>query len=163
MLMICNFIFLSTPSVRRATHTSLNRHLALTISIHALRAEGDGHQHEFCQLQKISIHALRAEGDQNHRPAAVLLSISIHALRAEGDVKPHNVSPRKLISIHALRAEGDSANWLSLRAQSIFLSTPSVRRATWRCKVCKWYSEISIHALRAEGDLFLPIIQPFAE
>ena len=57
------------------------------------------------------------------------------------------------ISIHALLAEGDMRIWETQRAASIFLSTPSSRRAT--CS--KVYTidiahSISIHALLAEGD-----------
>ena len=56
------------------------------------------------------------------------------------------------ISIHALRAEGDRTASQDLKKLEVFLSTPSVRRAT------PWQSSqigsrfISIHALRAEGD-----------
>ena len=35
----------------------------ITISIHALREEGDPQQHEHAAGQQISIHALREEGD----------------------------------------------------------------------------------------------------
>ena len=37
-----DWIFLSTPSARRATRWMLKTHFALCISIHALREEGDG-------------------------------------------------------------------------------------------------------------------------
>ena len=55
-----------------------------TISIHALRVEGDKLIPKFFRQVIISIHALRVEGDalrsacRNHR------QISIHALRVEG-------------------------------------------------------------------------------
>ena len=59
---------------------------------------------------KISIHALREEGDRHAIGAGVLPHpISIHALREEGDVKRPKRFPVK----------------------SIFLSTPSARRATF--------------------------------
>ena len=57
--------FLSTPSGWRATFDSIRHLLTLSISIHALRVEGD-----LCELHKpliadrISIHALRVEGDR---------------------------------------------------------------------------------------------------
>ena len=56
-------LFLSTPSVRRATLPSLRWLFQLSISIHALREEGD--DPVSCSLCKtvISIHALREEGD----------------------------------------------------------------------------------------------------
>ena len=57
--------------------------------------------------------------------------ISIHALRAEGDASEHqHLQLGSKISIHALRAEGDLlVSRLSLLLL-LFLSTPSVRRAT---------------------------------
>ncbi len=58
------FIFLSTPSARRATPTVQRPRCIASISIHALREEGDfrgiGSPSEF---SRISIHALREEGD----------------------------------------------------------------------------------------------------
>jgi len=79
----------------------------------------------------ISIHALRAEGDYPSTMCLAVIVISIHALRAEGDMFEDGVAnqlldfnPRppcggrpmnnealfksRCISIHALRAEGDS-------------------------------------------------------
>ena len=57
-------IFLSTPSARRATSCRLV-HLfrAASISIHALREEGDTSESGVNIDQTISIHALREEGD----------------------------------------------------------------------------------------------------
>ena len=58
--------FLSTPSARRATERPIRQALELSISIHALREEGDRpgrirHGPAGC----ISIHALREEGDSS--------------------------------------------------------------------------------------------------
>ena len=106
---------------------------ALGISIHALREEGDipasvsreGHAYFYprpprggrrprlrCQNQTraISIHALREEGD-----LALVVADA-------GDVP---------ISIHALREEGDVILMYLLTITSVFLSTPSARRATF--------------------------------
>ena len=83
----------------------------------------------------------------------VLTEISIHALRVEGDPEicpkgygAYNFYPRppcggrqypennyKLIpkiSIHALRVEGDTLSMFAFVARLLFLSTPSVWRAT---------------------------------
>ena len=126
------------------------------------------------------------------------MSISIHALREEGDSSTQtftrptgNFYPRPprggrlfavvkfagfvVISIHALREEGDRLILLVFRAVTLFLSTPSARRATrlillvFRA-VTLFLSTpsarratvdtfgfprrhvISIHALREEGD-----------
>ena len=56
-------IFLSTPSARRATICTADMDNARSISIHALREEGDGGCCRACKHPRISIHALREEGD----------------------------------------------------------------------------------------------------
>ena len=194
-----SFIFLSTPSARRATRRPHPARPSSTISIHALREEGDRReclcprpaldfyprpprggrlcfQRLHLRCTEISIHALREEGDgqfgqlvrfiqyfyprppRGGRPFREKIftvrcrflstpsarratyftmtgrpygPISIHALREEGDGGP---SPCPLlsarISIHALREEGDSRPATSLPTSTIFLSTPSARRAT---------------------------------
>ena len=58
-------LFLSTPSARRATSHSLHPLPCQTISIHALREEGDIGQKRYGGVFYISIHALREEGDRN--------------------------------------------------------------------------------------------------
>ena len=124
--------FLSTPSARRATvchifagKLKLNFYprpprggrpsqfgkstSSQSISIHALREEGDLQKHGFKRRLVISIHALREEGDVQPRCAGLVPGISIHALREEGDVQgAWNRRERVLISIHALREEGDA-------------------------------------------------------
>ena len=79
--------------------------------------------------------------------------ISIHALRGEGDRnRPAGCLPRS-ISIHALRGEGDLIQTSRKFRDKLFLSTPSVGRATARCPESPGPGSISIHALRGEGDL----------
>ena len=57
------FRFLSTPSARRATRDLPASSAVHSISIHALREEGDK-QEDFANCgDGISIHALREEGD----------------------------------------------------------------------------------------------------
>ena len=78
--------FLSTPSARRATPPEPRRDRGRSISIHALREEGDSPAsvvEVVCCL--ISIHALREEGDAEQQDADLPAEISIHALREEGD------------------------------------------------------------------------------
>ena len=56
--------FLSTPSARRATWFSCRSRRSGSISIHALREEGDSDVNQtYVDSLKISIHALREEGD----------------------------------------------------------------------------------------------------
>ena len=58
------FLFLSTPSARRATPTVQCSRCVASISIHALREEGDVDGRIVHVLVSISIHALREEGDR---------------------------------------------------------------------------------------------------
>ena len=106
------------------------------ISIHALREEGDGRRiGREIPIQKISIHALREEGDLLTLALSGALSISIHALREEGDVSMQACFAPSEISIHALREEGDHSLRSTRCCPILFLSTPSARRATcnrWR-------------------------------
>ena len=56
--------FLSTPSGWRATKVSTGRSSSISISIHALRVEGDlSCGDRWAGVRPISIHALRVEGD----------------------------------------------------------------------------------------------------
>ena len=101
----------------------------------------------------ISIHALREEGDSLFSSTSTQTGrISIHALREEGDLDPSQSLRGVRISIHALREEGDTKSPHTSFWLSIFLSTPSARRATQKvAELTKRYN-ISIHALREEGD-----------
>ena len=85
----CKFssLFLSTPSMRRATSGKVTYTIGKFISIHALHEEGD----QACQ------HCVYASHD-----------ISIHALHEEGD---------RCVPIRGV-------------LPALFLSTPSMRRAT---------------------------------
>ena len=128
----------------------------------------------------ISIHALRGEGDDIPPESVLIVDISIHALRGEGDIYKYgilwvqqNFYPRppwggrhisfcnsfigREISIHALRGEGDGSPSLGVINDKLFLSTPSVGRATLgKVGVSGLAVRISIHALRGEGDAQCP-------
>ena len=107
--------FLSTLSLRRATHyDNYNLH-CVEISIHALLAESDANgcttipnfryfyprspcgerrakQAAYFSLAGISIHALLAESDSAFDVLTVsALLISIHALLAESDVRKRDI------------------------------------------------------------------------
>ena len=82
-------------------------------------------------IVSISIHALREEGDPVKVSAnTALILISIHALREEGDRASVGGFFVCLISIHALREEGDESFRTQRSGPNTFLSTPSARRAT---------------------------------
>ena len=79
--------------------------------------------------------------------------ISIHALLAESDVSGNYNQTVNGISIHALLAESDFPTVSSLPRAASFLSTLSLRRATYDLHGLKMGYCISIHALLAESDL----------
>ena len=169
------------------------------ISIHALRGEGDLPPCR-CFLIWENFYPRPPWGGRPQTQAGKLrrFHISIHALRGEGDQKQKlssriasNFYPRPPwggrrrenrrhglhddISIHALRGEGDIGHSGPSFVFRVFLSTPSVGRATFfrlfhrqpgldfyprppwggRRWAARWRPpsrEISIHALRGEGD-----------
>ena len=85
------------------------------------------------QPLSISIHALREEGDfhASRQPSPFFTFLSTpSARRATRPLCP--VWPRRGISIHALREEGDPGCHDHCERYAEFLSTPSARRATQR-------------------------------
>ena len=159
--------FLSTPSARRATPGRKRSRHPASISIHALREEGDswGQKSALCTPY---FYPRPPRGGRPHRSREweSCGAISIHALREEGDLALHDaLHDVAIISIHALREEGDQPlprgtppppdfyprpprggrhHTLDICINRIkrFLSTPS---SLMHCA-------ISIHALREEGD-----------
>ena len=149
---MCAKKFLSTPSARRATIISSIIVLPLSISIHALREEGDIVHGIGESLSFISIHALREEGDRRRLEVARHEAISIHALREEGD-KSVRVAPHRNGDFYPRPPRGGRLLPLAaLIPHPRFLSTPSARRATKNYLDITWQDDISIHALREEGD-----------
>ena len=125
------FLFLSTPSARRATSGPLNER-SNRIYFYPRPPRG-GRPVLFMEL-------------------LVILHISIHALREEGDAFSAGASCFCAISIHALREEGDLPGRFLTLLILLFLSTPSARRATLSQGRFLAEESISIHALREEGD-----------
>ena len=129
--MVSGFIFQSTPSVGRATTIKFVECIYLSISIHALRGEGDYPQ----KLSACPREYFNPRPPWGGRPFDRLAHnleyfISIHALRGEGDFSLLRFYSKFVISIHALRGEGDAF-------------------CLFRENSCRY---ISIHALRGEGD-----------
>ena len=107
----------------------------------------------FCTTSTISIHALLAESDIIRPSYAKIKNISIHALLAESDRDRFNRDRiHQGISIHALLAESDMPCVEFIKERIAFLSTLSLRRATWKSTDCFGWTLISIHALLAESD-----------
>ena len=126
------FLFSAIAKYSAIGSLSYNFSSALTISIHALREEGDpeSRPNEPGNVL-ISIHALREEGDKINLNGLVRMrflstpsarratvheegihgycQISIHALREEGDPPERSLERVSAISIYALREEGDAS------------------------------------------------------
>ena len=101
--------FLPTPSARRATAGTVHHDVAKTISIHALREEGD------------TTGYINYDGNYG---------ISIHALREEGDVMDMElVACGKYFYPRPPRG-GRPVSSRKYPGVPKFLSTPSARRAT---------------------------------
>ena len=130
--MQCQVKFLSTLSLRRATHyDNYNLH-CVEISIHALLAESDGGVllSFFVRITFLSTLSLR-RATHKTKNNCIDCCISIHALLAESDPLKSESLTTYFISIHALLAESDYYGCYSLRHSASFLSTLSLRRATW--------------------------------
>ena len=146
--------FQSTPSARRATKQRIHN-VTESIDFNPRPPRGGRHGHEQHRPRHltISIHALREEGDEGvltkvgswiefqSTPSARRATALINGVRAE-----------VIISIHALREEGDGVLVADDILHDLFQSTPSARRATSGCSLNTRSSSISIHALREEGD-----------
>ena len=105
-----------------------------TISIHALREEGDPGRFG-CRHQRAYFYPRPPRGGRpaGAEPKRVQRKISIHALREEGDLRP---APQPAYRSHFYPrpprgGRHDGRNLCLRRAE--FLSTPSARRATWGC------------------------------
>ena len=123
--------FLSTPSARRATSDVRERAVEQSISIHALREEGDRLYKAPCPV----FWYFYPRPPRGGRPAPSLLHaparrISIHALREEGDAAPPSVSTTLSYFYPRPPRGGRHDSTASTSSSSQFLSTPSARRAT---------------------------------
>ena len=148
--------FLSTPSVRRATY--LQARVAFPSRHFYPRPPCGGRLnvlHQENRERLISIHALRAEGDLNTFRTNDYGRISIHALRAEGDRAARAAARFAAYFYPRPPCGGRPVQLMSTMHIALFLSTPSVRRATSDGRVGMYVEEISIHALRAEGDAYM--------
>ena len=105
----------------------------------------------------ISIHALREEGDSVLSLNFDFFDISIHALREEGDPQDHDHNQRGRHFYPRPPRGGRQACIFTRTITSLFLSTPSARRATFYRPGRYLPGMISIHALREEGDSVLSL------
>ena len=145
--------FLSTPSARRATRARSCACRCDTISIHALREEGDrgpaaaadGHLHFYprpprggrpaaAPLLMASVRFLSTPSARrataNIGEQAILNKISIHALREEGDPSISSDRHSRFNFYPRPPRGGRPFQGTLTRCKKLFLSTPSARRAT---------------------------------
>ena len=126
------FLFLSTPSARRATRAVPNLYgQQPKISIHALREEGDATCKFLISATNafLSTPSARRATTSKHAACLPLIFLSTPSARRATDHRRRSVAVHR-ISIHALREEGDNADVPKNSGQKRFLSTPSARRAT---------------------------------
>ena len=125
-------VFLSTPSARRATHEGRQLLTAVTISIHALREEGDRSRQRLRIANFISIHALREEGDERTAVAIghAVIFLSTPSARRATEVLPGDTARVQLFLSTPSARRATSATFSLTTIRLPFLSTPSARRAT---------------------------------
>ena len=123
--------FLSTPSARRATAAFSAWPAGMSISIHALREEGDVQAGTVLGASgPISIHALREEGDRRVVP---LFGLTLYFYpRPPRGGRPPSQDRRGTTQNFYPRPPrgGRHDSTASTSSSSQFLSTPSARRAT---------------------------------
>ena len=169
--------FLPAPSVRRATFAVFEKLRNLTISIHALREEGDpAVSAVFCKMQNFYPRPPRGgrPGRSAAQPIVPRFLSTPSARRATVGSTHSHVLHQFLSTPSARRATNaevrcnravlflstpSARRATALRSlrehlpQRQFLSTPSARRATGGQSDRGDDFEISIHALREEGDV----------
>ena len=155
------YVFLSTPSARRATERPDVLLVAFLISIHALREEGDSctgrAAHRPNHFYPRPPRGGRPEEEQEETEVTKFLSTP-SARRATRDAAA--VPAVNMISIHALREEGDCPSPREPpRAGYFYPRPPRGGRQRSHCP-SRSGSPISIHALREEGDPTRPVTPP---
>ena len=170
-------VFLSTPSVRRATFDWSNGGYQLDISIHALREEGDGSRVGLpCKPQSISIHALREEGDRGHSSGCSLFCYFYPRPPRGGRQPEQHIVPTDVLFLptpSARRATAGCPQWTHFKkhfyprpprggrrgahgarfgGSTYFYPRPPRGGRLSRTKHWRSSKMISIHALREEGD-----------
>ena len=151
------FVFLSTPSARRATRYDRAGLHRLRISIHALREEGD--LSGFSRVYLLSYFYPRPPRGGRPRESLPVslpqLFLSTPSARRATPCAVHLRCMRQ-ISIHALREEGDLTSHRSPCATVYFYPRPprGGRPPSFFCG--RAVVVISIHALREEGDVSGP-------
>ena len=169
------FGFLSTPSARRATTYRKEQPSALTISIHALREEGD-RLDTISNISRTHFYPRPPRGGRRTCGRHGQSLRHFYPRPPRGGRRPeqhYHFALEKFLSTPSARRAtlsvlcshfgcadfyprpprgGRPCVRLIRRRAKIFLSTPSARRATRRQALAQEIRRISIHALREEGD-----------
>ena len=145
--------FLSTLSLRRATTRPAFLFYVAVISIHALLAESDTCWRT-ARLLRNYFYPRSPCGERHKYVNKVVIGKDFYPRSPCGERRGqgHGQIRQSRISIHALLAESDGANCVPFSAKLQFLSTLSLRRATWTDMWRDAARLISIHALLAESD-----------
>ena len=127
----CSTVFQSTPSARRATDYAEFQGIMGSISIHALREEGD----TTLIRPPTRICYFNPRPPRGGRPEAAVRCGNLLGFQSTPSARratcPEGSEGEPFrISIHALREEGDLGRSRPSPAPRIFQSTPSARRAT---------------------------------
>ena len=124
--------FLSTPSARRATFVRKISAGVYSISIHALREEGDGGTSDGVERVTLFLSTPSARRATGAVLQAVQHRANFYPRPPRGGRPTSGPEPGRsgTISIHALREEGDGGVECPDDGVFLFLSTPSARRAT---------------------------------
>ena len=124
--------FLSTPSVWRATENRIGKSLTMMISIHALRVEGDNKVQIplFKIMLFLSTPSVWRATNAPYGQGGPSFWISIHALRVEGDGRTDVCVPGARYFYPRPPCGGRPVVLVNGDEATVFLSTPSVWRAT---------------------------------
>ena len=148
--------FLSTPSARRATPAA-NSH-ELQFSDFYPRPPRGGRRfpawHKTYSKSNFYPRPPRGGRPDFCQFITCIVTISIHALREEGDEDSKLACTELTVFLSTPSARRATLSRMAQNLQQVkFLSTPSARRATDQQAEIDSYLEISIHALREEGDV----------
>ena len=132
--------------------------ISISISIHALREEGDSLSEAITKL-KADFYPRPPRGGRLIATAAMIIipAISIHALREEGDNPglPQRLDVVEFLSTPSAR-RATSIQWAIAPVNGNFYPRPPRGGRHPRLSLLDEHREISIHALREEGDRFFP-------
>ena len=131
IIILDEYQFLSTLSLRRATDDLQVPASVSKISIHALLAESDGCQRP-CERPTTNFYPRSPCGERHIRANFCLLVYYFYPRSPCGERQPWTPPPKIdiCISIHALLAESDYTAIVGTSYSKKFLSTLSLRRAT---------------------------------